>query len=100
MKKVTLKQAKDELLEIFKENGAKFKTYDVEKDKEEENSSFVIDNTFMIDKIHIEREGVLNILVDYFKDKCVKNGGCLIDPITFVWTRVIIFDADNPFPNE
>lgn len=96
MEKVKLQKAKEDLKKIFEENGAKFKTYDVEKDVQENNSSFIIDNTFMIDKRHIERNDVIALLVDYFQDRCVENGGCSIGAITLCWTDVTLYDKDNP----
>ena len=96
MEKVKLQKAKDDLKKIFENKGAKFKTYDVDRDVKENNSSFIIDNTFMIDKRHIEREDVIALLVDYFQDKCVEDGCCSIGPITLCWTDVTLYDKDNP----
>lgn len=96
MEKVTLQQAKEDLTKLFAEKGARFKTFDVEKDKQEGNSSFINDNTFMIDKRHIERMDVVGILVDYFENRRILNGGCSVGPITFVWTDVTLFDTEHP----
>lgn len=96
MEKVTLQQAKEDLTKLFTEKGARFKTFDVEKDKQEGNSSFINDNTFMIDKRHIERMDVIGILMDYFGNRCILNGGCSVGPITFVWTDVTLFDDKHP----
>lgn len=96
MEKVTLQQAKEELTKLFAEKGARFKTFDVEKDKQEGNLSFVSENTFMIYKGHIERMDVIGILMDYFENRCILNGGCSVGPITFVWTDVTLFDTEHP----
>lgn len=100
MEKVTLQQAKEELTKLFAEKGARFKTFDVEKDKQEDNSSFINDNTFMIDKRHIERMGVIGILMDYFENRRILNGGCSVGPITFVFTDVTLFDTEHPLKND
>jgi hypothetical protein len=100
MEKVTLQQAKEDLTRLFAEYGARFKTFDVEKDKQEGNSSFINDNEFMIDKRHIERMDVICILMDYFKDRCILNGGCSVGPITFLFTDVTLFDTEHPLKSD
>ena len=96
MEKVTLQQAKEDLTNLFAQKGAKYKTFDAEKDKQEGNLSFVSENTFMIYKGHIERMDVISILIDYFENRRILNGGCSVGPITFVFTDVTLFDDKHP----
>ena len=100
MEKVTLQQAKEDLTNLFAEKGARFKTFDVEKDKQEGNLSFVSENTFMIYKEHIERMDVIGILMDYFESRRILNGGCSVGPITFVFTNVTLFDTEHPLKSD
>lgn len=100
MEKVTLQQAKEDLTKLFAEKGARYKTFDVEKDKQEGNISFVSENTFMIYKGHIERMDVIGILMDYFENRCILNGGCSVGPITFVFTDVTLFDTEHPLKSD
>ena len=100
MEKVTLQQAKEDLANLFAQNGAKFKTFDAEKDEQEGNISFISENTFMIYKGHIERMDVIGLLMDYFENRCILNGGCSIGAITFVFTDVTLFDTEHPLKSD
>lgn len=100
MEKVTLQQAKEDLTKLFAETGARYKTFDAEKDKQEGNLSFVYENTFMIYKGHLERQDVICLLMDYFKNRCILNGGCSVGPITFVFTDVTLFDTEHPLKSD
>lgn len=100
MEKVTLQQAKEDLTNLFAQCGARYKTFDAEKDKQEGNLSFVYENTFMIYKGHLERMDVICLLMDYFKNRCILNGGCSVGPITLVFTDVTLFDTEHPLKSD
>jgi hypothetical protein len=99
MTRLTLQQAWEELKKLFVENGVKFKSFN-ENENKEENTSFISENTFMIDKKHLDRWSLISLLQDFFQDKCIIDGGCSIGAITLVWTDVTLFDKEHPLKNE
>ena len=97
MEKKKLQDAMNELKQLFIDNGVKFKTFEKDENKKE-NTSWMVDTTFMIDKNHLDRYDVIALVKDYFKDKCIENGYCEIGPITLVWTDVSLYDNEHPKP--
>jgi hypothetical protein len=95
MNRIPLQQAMAELKQLFVDNGVKFKT-DALHDTSGENTSWISGSTFMIDKRHLERLPVIELLQEYFSDKCILNGGCSIEAITLCWTNVTLYDTEHP----
>jgi hypothetical protein len=36
------------------------------------------------------------MLVNYFIGKQVDGGGCILSPMTLLWTTIELYDKDNP----
>ena len=61
--------------------------------KSKKDSNFSVNGdgaTFMIHKKDFERYEVIKKLTDYFEGKSITNGQCRIEPITLVFTVVVI----------
>lgn len=93
MQKISLQKAKEEIKNLFIEKGVKFKN---DNQNDEKSTSFISNNTFFIDKRQMEREDVTAMLVNYFIGKQVENGGCILSPMTLLWTTIELYDKDNP----
>lgn len=93
MQKISLQKAKEEIKKLFIEKGVKFKN---DNQNDEKSTSFISNNTFFIDKRQMEREDVAAMLINYFMDKQVEGGGCILSPMTLLWTTIELYDKDNP----
>ncbi len=93
MIKIKLEDAKKEIKKLFIEKGVKFKN---DNPNDEKSTSFISKNTFFIDKRQMEREDVTAMLINYFTDKQVEGGGCILSPMTLLWTTIELYDKDNP----
>ena len=93
MQKISLQKAKEEIKNLFIEKGVKFKN---DNQNDEKSTSFISNNTFFIDKRQMEREDVKAMLINYFMDKQVENGGCILSPMTLLLTTIELYDKDNP----
>lgn len=94
MKKVTIEEAKNDLVEIF---GAvsheEFRERNEHLSWYSENDNGV---TFFIDKKVTERGEVFEKLQEYFKKRVIEGGYCVLSPITLVWTS---FELKKGKPN-
>lgn len=94
MKKITIEKAKNELIEIF---GA---VSSEEFRKRNEHLSWYSENedgvTFFIDKNVTERGEVFEKLQEYFEERVINGGYCVLSPITLVWTS---FELKKGKPN-
>lgn len=95
MEKVSIENAKTDLIEIF---GA---VSHEEFRKKNEHLSWYSETkdgvVFFIDKNVTERGEVLEKLQKYFEERVVKGGYCTVSPITLVWTT---FELKQGKPNN
>lgn len=88
MEKVTIEQAKNDLIEIFGAVSAE------EFRKRREHLSWYFEHrdgvNFFIDKNVTERGEVLEKLQKYFEERVIEVGYCTVSPITFVWTSFVL----------
>lgn len=85
MEQITKKEAVEALVKMFsavpfekRVNGCNF--YNVGDNR----------TKFYIDKRNVERDGVMETLMSYFKDNELTDGRCLVDSVTFLWTSFTI----------
>lgn len=94
MEKITIENAKNDLMEIF---GA---VSSEEFRKRKEHLSWYSENedgvSFFIDKNVTERGEVFEKLQKYFEERVIKGGYVTVSPITLVWTS---FELKKGKPN-
>lgn len=94
MEKVTIEEAKEDLVEIF---GA---VSSEEFRRRKEHLSWYSDTgdgvSFFIDKNVTGRGEVFKKLQQYFEERVIEGGYCTVSPITFIWTT---FELKQGKPN-